>query len=218
MSLSGVESFFPSVAEPKHTHFWTDKINRTDKACHLEELYRNPLFFLLNLFLQLLIWVRVWADQQEQVTHFSIHHNSPATKDWIKMIGRCAFNLSFLPSIKIPVPSCSYNYFMVRFPSYCFLCNNEKGQKKEWICALLLRWSVEDRRGKCLKGLKYQFKTSFSAHHRKRVFRPWRISQGQKRIRATSYWSCLKNAVDKAGVGWYSCFLLKSQRYIAVPW
>lgn len=108
---------------------------------------------------------------------------------------------------------------MVRFPSYCFLCNNEKGEQSRGMnpCpGILLRWSLEDRWGKCLRGLKYQFKTSFSAHHRKTTFRPWRRSQGQKRTQATIYWSCLKNAVDKAGVGRYSCVLLKSQRCTAV--
>lgn len=108
---------------------------------------------------------------------------------------------------------------MVRFPSYCFLCNNEKGEQSRGMnpCpGILLRWSLEDRWGKCLRGLKYQFKTSFSAHYRKTTFRPRRRSQGHKRTHVTIYWSCLKNAVDKAGVGWYSCVLLKSQRCTAV--
>ena len=31
------------------------------------------------------------------------------------------------------------------------------------------------------------------------------------------YWSCLKNAADKARVRWYSCGLVRSHRHIAVP-
>lgn len=69
-----VYDIFSSVAEHEHTCFWIDKINRTEKVCHLEELYRNPLFFVLNLFLQFLMWA--WAGQQMQATHFGVDHKS----------------------------------------------------------------------------------------------------------------------------------------------
>lgn len=44
----------------EYIYFRKDKINRIDKVCHLEELFRNPLFFFSYLIC---------------LMHFGIDHN-----------------------------------------------------------------------------------------------------------------------------------------------
>lgn len=45
----------------EYIYFRKDKINRIDKVCHLEELFRNPLFFFFSYLICLM--------------HFGIDHN-----------------------------------------------------------------------------------------------------------------------------------------------